>query len=238
MQEALRLAPNSAAAWVAASVVALAADNWEKAIAASRRALAIDPSNYAAMNNLGVALRRAGKKREGTKVLAEAARIDPTRQLRERISPVLGSMWPGSSSWFFSFRSASSPMSARSLFRLRVGEQRAHLEYPGFVLRMESWAAPFALCFSRRDHEDDFSRRVQEDDLKDDLSDPNLAIEREESSTWSALEGPGRIGSPVVRFAAISGMERPAIMLLVLVAVPGVADRLALRRVVATQMAG
>ncbi len=234
VQEALRLAPNSAAAWVAASVVALAADNWEKAIAASRRALAIDPSNYAAMNNLGVALRRAGKKREGTKVLAEAARIDPdSPTARTNLSRAglnvarvvimvllipIGFLAHVGLVLYFVFALGSNALISR---------------YPGFVLRMESWAAPLALCFSRRDHEDDFSRRVQEDDLKDDLSDPNLAIEREESSTWSALEGPGRIGSPVVRFAAISAWSATAIMLFVLVAVPGVADRLALAGVVA-----
>ena len=77
VRDVVRLAPNSAATWVTASVVAISAKNWDAAISASRRALEIDPENFAALNNLGVSLRASGHGREGTRVLAEAARINP-----------------------------------------------------------------------------------------------------------------------------------------------------------------
>ena len=87
VQEVLRLAPKSAASWVTASLVALAAKNWNAAISASRRALEIEPENYAALNNLGVALRASGHSREGTRVLAEAARANPNaRTARQNLS--------------------------------------------------------------------------------------------------------------------------------------------------------
>jgi tetratricopeptide (TPR) repeat protein len=223
VQEALRLAPNSAATWVTASLVALTANNWETAITASRRALAIDPSNYAAMDNLGVALRRAGKRREGTKVLAEAARIAPdSTTARTNLSRAgvnvarivimvllipIGFLAHVGLVLYFVFALGSNALISR---------------YPGIVLRMESWAAPLTLFFSRRDQEDD-------------LSDPYLATEHENAGTgssWSALEGRRLIGSPVVRFSAISAWSATAIMLFVLLAVPGVADRLVVAAVV------
>ena len=43
----------------------------------AHRALAIEPNSYAAFNNLGVALRASGRPGEGTRVLAQAARVDP-----------------------------------------------------------------------------------------------------------------------------------------------------------------
>ena len=76
-QEAIRLAPDRASTWVAASLVALSARHWSVAVDASRRALAIDPDNHAALNNLGVALRASGHRREGNQVLARAAQVDP-----------------------------------------------------------------------------------------------------------------------------------------------------------------
>jgi len=87
VQEVLRLAPNSASSWVTASFVALAAKNWDAAASASRRALELEPENYAALNNLGVALRAGGHSREGTRVLAEAARANPDeRHARQNLS--------------------------------------------------------------------------------------------------------------------------------------------------------
>ena len=77
IKEALRLDPHSCDAWIAASVVALQAKNFEAAIDACKRALSIDAENYSALNNLGVALRAAGRGREGNEILLHAARVDP-----------------------------------------------------------------------------------------------------------------------------------------------------------------
>jgi tetratricopeptide (TPR) repeat protein len=75
--EAIRLAPDRASTWVAASLVALSARDWGAAVDAARRALAIEPDNHAALNNLGVALRASGHRRQGNEALARAARVDP-----------------------------------------------------------------------------------------------------------------------------------------------------------------
>lgn len=77
VHEAIRLAPERASTWVAASLVALSALDWAAAVDTSRRALAIEPDNHAALNNLGVALRASGQRREGNQVLARAAQVDP-----------------------------------------------------------------------------------------------------------------------------------------------------------------
>ncbi len=151
MNEAIRLAPNSVGTWVTASLVAIGARNWNGAIDACQRALAIDPNNYAALNNLGVALRASGKRRDGTQVLARAAAVEPdSTTARKNLSragiriarivvlvvliPIgfithagllLYLVFAVGSNWFISRR-------------------------PDLVLRAERWAAPLALFFSRR----------------------------------------------------------------------------------------
>jgi Flp pilus assembly protein TadD len=77
VRKALQLAPNSANCWVSASFVAIRARSWSSAESAARRALALDPGNYAATNNLGVALRRQGNSTLGAIAFLDAARIDP-----------------------------------------------------------------------------------------------------------------------------------------------------------------
>ncbi len=77
VQQVIRLAPNSEVTWVSASLVAIRQRNWSAAIDACERALAIEPNSYAALNNLGVALRASGRQGEGTRVLAQAAQVDP-----------------------------------------------------------------------------------------------------------------------------------------------------------------
>lgn len=63
--------------WVSASLVALRAKNWLAAEKAARHALALDPDNYAATNNLGVALDRQGYWTLGAVAYLDAARTDP-----------------------------------------------------------------------------------------------------------------------------------------------------------------
>jgi Flp pilus assembly protein TadD len=77
VRTALQLAPSSANSWVSASFVAIRARSWSSAESAARRALALDPGNYAATNNLGVALRHQGSSTLGAIAFLDAARIDP-----------------------------------------------------------------------------------------------------------------------------------------------------------------
>jgi Flp pilus assembly protein TadD len=89
LREAIRLAPSAVGTWVGASAIAIRAMNWEAAITASRRALAIEPGNYAALNNLGTALNASGDKR-GVEVLASAARVDPDQITARRNMAMIG----------------------------------------------------------------------------------------------------------------------------------------------------
>jgi tetratricopeptide (TPR) repeat protein len=154
-QEAIRLAPNSPAVWVTASLVALSTKSWETAITACRKALSIDPSNYSAMNNLGVALRASGKKREGTKVLAEAARIDPdaptarTNLTRAGLNVarivVMVLLLPIG---FIAHIGFGAYIVFAVLSNVLIEK------YPDQVLRFERWATPLALFVSRRGSRD------------------------------------------------------------------------------------
>jgi len=151
VQAAIRTAPNSPATWVTASLVALAARNWPRAIEASRHALALDPNNYAALNNLGVALRASGRRREGTEVLGRAARVDPDaptaranlsragiRVARVAILVVLlpiGFLVHAGILLYLVFAVGSNVVISRR---------------PDLVLRFERWAAPLALFVFRR----------------------------------------------------------------------------------------
>ena len=149
VHEVVRLAPNSAATWVTASVVAISAKNWEAAISASRRALEIEPENHAALNNLGISLRASGHGREGTRVLAEAARANPDAILpRQNLSraglrivrvaililllPLLLITHVG----LFGF------------MVLAVGSNLVISRNPGLALRLERIGAPVALFFA------------------------------------------------------------------------------------------
>jgi tetratricopeptide (TPR) repeat protein len=151
VKDAIRLAPNSSATWVAASLVALGARNWNMAIDASRRALAIDPDNYAALNNLGVALRASGKKREGSQVLAQAASTQPdSLPARRNLSRAglnvvrvgimillipIGLLAHLGFALYFVFAVVSNVAISRS---------------PKLALRLERWGAPIALFFAKR----------------------------------------------------------------------------------------
>lgn len=77
VRRGLQLAPHSAPMWVTASFVALKTHHWPAAESAARRALAIDPDDAAAINNLGVAIRRQGKTELGAVAFLDAVKIDP-----------------------------------------------------------------------------------------------------------------------------------------------------------------
>src|SRR5262249_37082756 len=82
--EALRLAPTSAGPYVALSQVALRARDFDTALAARERALAISPTSAAALNNRGVALRDLGRLRDATRAYAEASRLEPSGRVAPR----------------------------------------------------------------------------------------------------------------------------------------------------------
>jgi tetratricopeptide (TPR) repeat protein len=161
VEEAIRLAPNSAGTWVAASLVAIAVKKWQVAISASQKALAIDPSNYAATNNLGVALRGAGKRRRGIRVFAEAARIDPDAPTaRNNLTRTgvnvarivimvllipIGFIAHIGLALYIVFALASNVLISR---------------YPDTVNRMERWAVPIVLFFTRSDSDGDLAESV------------------------------------------------------------------------------
>ena len=222
IQEVLRLAPNSAASWVSASLVALAAKNWPAAISASRKALAIEPENYAALNNLGVALRASGKGREGTRVLAQAARANPDAHLaRQNLSraglnivriailicllPLLfitGAGWLG-------------------FVVLSVGSNIVISRNPALALRLERVGAPIALFFAGK------PREVSAPEHTDRRGRGRRAAAREDQP-WSATTGHSMhtLGSPVLIFCAISAWS-VALVLAIGVVVPG-SDKLGL----------
>ena len=77
VRQAIRLNPADANVWTTASFVAVQAKNWYAAEKAARHALAIEPDNYAATNNLGVAMKRQGYWTQGAVAFGVAARTDP-----------------------------------------------------------------------------------------------------------------------------------------------------------------
>jgi tetratricopeptide (TPR) repeat protein len=221
IQDAIRLAPDSASTWAAASRVALAAKNWSAAIAASHRSLAIDPNNYAALNNLGVALRASGKGREGTRVLARAAQLQP-----------------------------DSPTARRNLTRAGLNVMRvvilivlipvgffAHVGFglyvifaigtnvllaksSGLVLRLERWGVPIALFLARRTPR--ASRGLSAPPSAPppspipDRVGRHAAVERPSIPPWSAVRGAHAVGIWVLWVMAAAVWCLPALFLVLL----------------------
>jgi tetratricopeptide (TPR) repeat protein len=148
--EAVRLNPNSAAVWVAASLIALRAKDWTRAITASRKALAIEPGNYAALNNLGVALRADGQKSEGTRVLAEAARANPNERTARRNLSRAGLNIVRIAVMIILIPLGFVAHVGFGLYVIfAIGSQYLISKNPKWVMRMEGWAAPIALFFAR-----------------------------------------------------------------------------------------
>jgi tetratricopeptide (TPR) repeat protein len=211
VKNAIRLAPNSSATWVAASLVALGARNWNMAIDASRRALAIDPDNYAALNNLGVALRASGKKREGSQALAQAARTQPdSLAARRNLSRAglnvvrvgimivlipIGLLAHLGLVLYFVFAMVSNVVISRS---------------PHLALRLERWGAPIALFFAKRS--------------KDSSSIPNgtggingLGASAVSQGPWPDRMDHHVVGTGVVLVCAIAGWCMTVVFLVILV---------------------
>ncbi len=213
IKEAIRLAPHSAATWVASSLVALGARNWNMAIDASRRALAIDPDNYAALNNLGVALRASGKKREGSEALARAARSQPdSKTARRNLSRAglnvirvgimillipIGILAHLGFGLYFVFAIVSSVVISRS---------------PTLALRAERWGAPIALFFAK--HSTDTSSTSSGREGIEDRADGNDLVRQ-----WPETMDHHVVSTNVVFTCAVAGWCM-TLVFLVLLAVP------------------
>ncbi len=199
IHEVLRLAPNSAAAWVTASLVALSAKNWDAAIKASRRALEIDPENYAALNNLGVALRASGKNRKGTRVLAEAARANPDeRMARQNLSRV-GLRIVRVAILLLLLPLVFFTQSGIVLYlAFAIGSNIAISRNPALALRLERVGAPVALFFAGRSPEKPTRPKPGRRDRGTDAA----AMER----PWSAMDGHRMhtFNNPVLIFCAVA----------------------------------
>jgi len=83
-EHARNLAPRRAAPYVTLSMVSLRSRRWSQAEEQARAALAIEPENTHALNNLGLALRYQGRRREAVHYLGTASRLDPRNPLYRR----------------------------------------------------------------------------------------------------------------------------------------------------------
>jgi tetratricopeptide (TPR) repeat protein len=77
------LAPERAVTHETLGEVLLALSQLTPAEHAYRRALALDPRSFEAMNNLGVVLQRQGREREAMEQFLQAARLNPTSTLAQ-----------------------------------------------------------------------------------------------------------------------------------------------------------
>lgn len=200
IQNAIRLNPHSAAIWVSASYVAIGARNWSAAETASRNALAIEPGNYAALNNLGVALNNSGRKREGTEAIANAARVRPNSTTARtnlsrsglniaRITVMIILLPVGlisnlGFSLYFIFSIISLIFISRN---------------PKLVLRMERWAAPVALFFLRQPK----TTSGPEGDTKSTARPATVRSSGTVDNSWSALKSRHLVRTSIVIFFAV-----------------------------------
>jgi tetratricopeptide (TPR) repeat protein len=215
IQDAIRLAPHSASTWAAASRVALAAKNWNAAITASRRSLAIDPHNYAALNNLGVALRASGKGREGTEVLALAAQSQPDAPTARRNLT----------------RAGLNVMRVTILILLIPIGFLAHIGLglyvvfalsisivlsmrPGLLLRLERWGVPVALFVARRGR--GATRRRAGADPEEYVAAEVADVARASDHPWSAVRGMHVIGPRVLLMVAVAAWCLALVFLVIL----------------------
>jgi len=221
VHEMLRLAPNSAAAWVTASLVALSAKNWDASISASRRALEIEPENYAALNNLGVALRASGKNRKGTRVLAEAARTNPNDRIARQNLSRAGLNIVRVTILFLLLPLVFLTQSGVFLyFAVAFGSNIAISRNPSLALRLERVGAPVALFFAGKSRE----VTTREQPVRQDGIDPGTTMDQ----PWSAMDGHRMhtLNNPVLIFCAISAWS-VALVATIFLFLPG-SDRVAL----------
>ena len=203
IQEAIRLAPQSASTWAAASRVPLAAKNWNAAIEACHKALAIDPDNYAALNNLGVALRASGKKGAGSKALARAARAQPDAPTARRNLSRAGLNIVRVAIMLLLIPIGFVAHVGLGLyFVFAIGSNIALSKNPKLVLRLERWGAPIALFFANRREDEPSSMQSGSGRVQDGVPQTSFHSSDEE---WPQLRVRHAIGTTVVLISAIVG---------------------------------
>jgi len=96
----VRIAPDWPESHLLRGQVAIKRKQWEWAEASNRRALQIDPTNYIALNNLGVALQGQRRSKEALEIYQQAAQLNPSGDLAKAnivrmVRPVsgLGLVW-------------------------------------------------------------------------------------------------------------------------------------------------
>ncbi len=222
VQESLRIAPNSAATWTTASFVVLGAKNGSAAAAASRRALELDPENYSALNNLGVALRAGGHGRKGTRVLADAARASPDVHLARQNLTRAGLNIARVVIMILLLPLGFITHSGVFLYIVfAIGSNIFISRRPDLVLRLERWGVPIALFFAGKSD-------VAVGPAEGRQRSRNKRSAARDSQPWSATAGHSvyALGTPVVIFCAVAAWSVALILLIGLV-VPG-SDKLAL----------
>jgi tetratricopeptide (TPR) repeat protein len=219
IQDAIRLAPDSASTWAAASRVALAAKNWSAAIAASHRSLAIDPNNYAALNNLGVALRASGKGREGTRVLARAAHVQPDSPTARRNLTRAGLNVMRVTILILLIPIGFFAHVGLGLYVVfAIGTNVALAKSSGLVLRLERWGAPIALFLARRTPRVGHASRAP---ISDRIG-RHTAVERPSVQPWSAVRGAHAVGNWALWVIAGAAWCLPLLFLVMLITpIPG-----------------
>lgn len=80
-EDVIRLGPELVEGHALLADIALARHRWRDAETLYHRALAIEPDNWALMNNLGLALKRLGRRREAVEAFENAARLNPRAEL-------------------------------------------------------------------------------------------------------------------------------------------------------------
>lgn len=79
----LSLAPNALEGHELQARIAFSQRRWQEAEARYRKALSLDPLNWVLMNDLGLALRHLGRKREAIEALENAAKLNPRAKLAQ-----------------------------------------------------------------------------------------------------------------------------------------------------------
>jgi tetratricopeptide (TPR) repeat protein len=80
----IALAPNRTMGYVERSRLAIRFRDWDGTMSWARKALEIDPNNWAALNNLAVGLQGVGRKAEALELYARAAALNPREEVAAR----------------------------------------------------------------------------------------------------------------------------------------------------------
>ena len=83
-QAAVRLSPETVEGHALLADIAFARRRWREAEPLYRQALAIEPNNWALMNNFGVTLTHLGRKPEAMEIFEKAVRLDPRAGLPQQ----------------------------------------------------------------------------------------------------------------------------------------------------------